>query len=159
MKSSLSSRAIEIIVGLILLVVAAVVIYDSRRIGASWAADGPQAGYFPFYIGVILALASAWIVLSNLRTAGSDAFVGKEEFKRVLAVLIPAALYVAAIYIIGIYAASALFIAFFMHWHGKFRARTTLVVSLIIPLALFFLFEVWFLVPLPKGPLENLLGY
>jgi putative tricarboxylic transport membrane protein len=154
-----STRVIEIIVALILLIVAAGVIYDSQRIGAGWAADGPRAGYFPFYIGVILAFASVWILLSNLRSGDGREFVGAEEFKRVMAVLLPATLYVAAIYLIGIYIASALFIVFFMRWHGEFRAHTTLVASLAIPLALFFLFEVWFLVPLPKGPIENLLGY
>jgi len=28
-----------------------------------------------------------------------------------------------------------------------------------VPFALFLLFEIWFLVPLPKGPLEEFLGY
>ena len=158
-SSGLSTRTVEIIVALLLLVVAAVVIYDSLRVGASWAADGPQAGYFPFYIGVILALASAWILLSNVRSGGTRAFVGGQEFKRVAAVLVPAIIYVAAIAVTGIYVASALFIAFFMRWHGKFSALKTLPVSVLIPLALFLLFEVWFLVPLPKGPFEHLLGY
>ncbi|MGH8728397.1 MAG: tripartite tricarboxylate transporter TctB family protein [Burkholderiales bacterium] len=154
-----STRIIEILVAAVLLALGALVIYDSHRIGASWAADGPQAGYFPFYIGIILCCASAWILLSNLRSADARSFVGREEFKRVIAVLIPTALYVFAIYLIGVYAASALFIAFFMYWHGKFALHTTIVISALIPIALFLLFEVWFLVPLPKGPLEGLLGY
>jgi hypothetical protein len=155
----MSIRTVEIVVALILLIVAALVIQDSTRIGASWAADGPQAGYFPFYVAVILAVASAWVLIFNLRRGSGEAFVAGEEFKRVIAVLLPAAIYVAAIYVVGIYLASALFIAFFMLWHGRFSVRLAVLVSVLIPVALFFLFEVWFLVPLPKGAVEKLLGY
>lgn len=152
-------RAVEILVAALLFAIAALVIHDSLRVGASWASDGPQAGYFPFYIGIILALSSVWILLANARRVDTRAFVGGEEFKRVIAVLVPAVLYVAAIGVIGLYLASALFIAFFMLWHGKFSALLTVIVSTLIPLTLFLLFEVWFLVPLPKGPLESLFGY
>ena len=155
----MSVRTVEVLVALMLLGIAAVVIVDSNRIGASWAADGPEAGYFPLYVGIILAIASASIVIFSLRRGKGEAFVAGEEFKRVIAVLLPAAVYVGAIYVVGVYVASALFIAFFMVWHGRFGARSTAIVTILVPLALFFLFEVWFLVPLPKGPVENLLGY
>jgi putative tricarboxylic transport membrane protein len=154
-----STRVVEILTASILLAVGALVIYDSLRIGVSWAADGPQAGYFPFYIGIILALASLWLIVANSTRAKAGAFVHRSEFKRVAAVFFPAVVYVGAIYMLGIYVASALFIVFFMRLHGRFRTHTTVAVSVLVPLALFFLFEVWFLVPLPKGPLENFLGY
>ena len=60
---------------------------------------------------------------------------------------------------VGIYVASALFIAAFMIWRGRYGALPTLGASVGVPVILFLLFEVWFLVPLPKGPVERMLGY
>ncbi len=157
--AAISTRAIEIIVALMLLSVAVLVIYDSKRIGAGWAADGPEAGYFPFYIGALLGVASIWILLQAMLQKTSPVFVAPDRLQRVLAVFIPTALYIAAIYFIGIYLASAFFLALFMRRHGTFSWRKILPVSVLVPIVLFLLFEIWFLVPLPKGPLENLFGY
>ena len=135
-------------------------VYDSVRLGARWAEDGPQAGYFPFYVGLLVCLSAAVnfvMALVNRRDAGRD-FVELDKLKLVLAVLVPAAVYVAAISWVGIYVSSALFIAFFMRWLGKYPWWKVAVVSVGTMVAFFLIFEVWFLVPLPKGPLENLLG-
>jgi putative tricarboxylic transport membrane protein len=86
-------------------------------------------------------------------------FVRREQFGDVLKVFVPSAIYVGLIGLIGIYGASALFIAVFMRWIGRFRWPTTIIVSLAVPFALFLIFELWFLLPLPKGPLEDLFGY
>ena len=76
-----------------------------------------------------------------------------------LGLFIPSMIYVVATYFIGIYVASALFIGAFMYWHGRFAWTKIIPVSLSVPVVVFLLFEVWFLVPLPKGPLETLIGY
>ena len=86
-------------------------------------------------------------------------FVSRGKLRLVLSVFIPSMIYVAATYFIGIYVASALFIGAFMYWHGRFPWTKIVPVSLLVPVAVFLLFEVWFLVPLPKGPLETLIGY
>ena len=157
----ISKRTADIVVALLLVGVGGLVIYDSLRLGIGWAADGPQSGYFPFYIGVILVLVSLGTI--GLALFGRDqrggAFVERAQLRDVLKVLVPAAIFVALIGFIGIYVASALFIAVFMRWLGRFRWRTVAVVSLAVPFAFFLLFEIWFLVPLPKGPLEAFLGY
>jgi len=74
-------------------------------------------------------------------------------------VLLPSILYVLAIQYLGIYVASALFIGVFMWWQGKFRLIKILPVSLGVAVALFLMFEIWFQVALPKGPLEAMFGY
>lgn len=156
-----STRAVEIGVAAFTFILGVVVILDSRRVGAGWAEDGPQAGYFPYYIGIILCIASVWTLWRALFSANDFAgvFVSHRKFRLVLSVFIPAMIYVAATYFIGIYVASALFIGAFMYWHGRFPWIRIIPVSLGVPVAMFLLFEVWFLVPLPKGPLETLIGY
>jgi putative tricarboxylic transport membrane protein len=130
------------------------------RLGARWAEDGPQAGYFPFYIGVLVCLAAAInfaIALANRRDAERD-FVELDKLKLVLAVLVPTGIYVATVSWIGIYVSSTLFIAFFMRWLGKYTWWKVAAVSIGTMVVFFLIFESWFKVPLPKGPLENLLG-
>jgi hypothetical protein len=151
----------EIVVALLTFALGLVVIYDSRRVGAGWAEDGPQAGYFPFYIGLILCIASIWTLWRTLFSgmAAAGVFVSHKKIRLVLSVFIPAMIYVAATWFIGIYVASAVFIGAFMYWHGRFAWTRIVPVSLSVPVSMFLLFEVWFLVPLPKGPLEALIGY
>ncbi len=153
---------VEIVVALLFIVAAAVVITDSVRVGTTWGPDGPRAGYFPFYIGCILAITGAGIVIQALRhwkTLAAETFVTRDELKPVLTMLWPTVVYVALIVLIGLYVASAIYIGTFMLWQGKYKWPATLAVSLGVPIATFLMFEIWFLVPLPKGPLEHLLGY
>jgi putative tricarboxylic transport membrane protein len=156
-----STRAMEIVVAAGVLALGLLAIIDSRRVGAGWADDGPQAGYFPFYIGIILSLASVWTLLRAVFAdkSGGGVFVSHKKLRLVISVLLPSILYVIATYFIGIYAASAIFIGAFMYWHGRFPWKRIVPVSLAVPVAMFLLFEIWFLVPLPKGPLETLIGY
>jgi hypothetical protein len=86
-------------------------------------------------------------------------FVEPQQFQRVLQVLIPSVVFVLAIRYVGIYVAGGLFIACFMWWLGRYPLAKVAIVSVLVPLALFVTFEVWFLVPLPKGPLEAAFGY
>jgi hypothetical protein len=153
---------VELAVALLFVVAAAVVITDSLRVGATWGSDGPKAGYFPFYIGCILAISGAGIVVQALRrwkSLAAETFVSRAELKPVLTMLWPTVVYVVLIVLIGLYVASAIYIGTFMLWQGKYKWPATLAVSLGVPIATFLMFEIWFLVPLPKGPLEHLLGY
>jgi putative tricarboxylic transport membrane protein len=90
--------------------------------------------------------------------AGDEPFVTRAQLRSILALLLPAAIYTVAIGFIGIYVASCGFLAYFMLRHGKHRGWTTAAVALGLPALLFMMFEVWFRTPLPKGPLEALLG-
>jgi hypothetical protein len=157
----LSTRTVEMITALLLMAGAGIVMWDSRRIGASWAADGPEAGYFPFYVGLILFRASVGNLVKAVRAAdlAGESFVGRGQLKLVLQVLIPASVFVFLIGYIGIYVAAALYIGFFMAWLGRYSLKWIVPIAVLVPFAFFLLFEIWFLVPLPKGPLEGWLGY
>jgi putative tricarboxylic transport membrane protein len=162
-ESLVTNRTMDIAVALIFLGLTAIVIFDSIRLGVGWRdGEGPAPGYFPFYIAVAMAFASLVNLVRAIRTRGEEAtgsFVSKQAFKRVLQVLIPTIVYVGLIQYAGIYVASALFIMCFMVVLGREGVLRTVGVGVGVPLALFFMFERWFLVPLPKGPLEVLLGF
>ncbi|WP_127090451.1 tripartite tricarboxylate transporter TctB family protein [Aquabacter cavernae] len=160
-EHTVTTRTMDIVVALLFMGVAALVMADSWRIGARWASDGPQAGYFPFYVGLIMFLASVGTLATNLftKTPNLSNFVDREQLGSVLKVLVPTIVYVVLINFIGIYIASMIFIAFFMWWLGKYSPMVIVPVAIGVPAVLFVMFEIWFLVPLPKGPIETALGY
>lgn len=153
------ARGPELAVAAVLLLLGGLVVADSLRVGTGWADDGPRSGYFPFYIGCLLMAASGWILLQQLLRWRRDTavFAERGQLGQVAAVLVPMLVYVALIFPLGLYLASALLIALFMWRFGRYRWRVTLPVALGVPLFFFLVFERWFLVPLPKGPLERLL--
>jgi putative tricarboxylic transport membrane protein len=158
-----SNRTMDIIFALLFLGASAIFIADSTRLGFRWIDnEGPASGYFPFYIAVIMAIASIGNLISAVlgrAAGGEETFVGRAALGRVLAVFIPSIAYVGLVQYLGIYVASAIFIFFFMMLIGKEKFVRSLVVSVAVPFVLFLMFEVWFLVPLPKGPIELWLGY
>lgn len=151
-------RTLELVVAVLMAVIGAIVIYDSIRLGNKWAEDGPQAGYFPFYVGLILVVSSAVTFFKALRTGSRAPFVTTGQLRLVLSVLVPTAIYTAGIAWLGIYVASFIFIAWFMRVLGKYGVPRIALVSVGVIVVFFLLFEIWFKVPLPKGPLEAVLG-
>jgi hypothetical protein len=158
----ITTRWMELVVALALAIVGAIVIIDSHRVGIGWGDDGPRSGYFPNIIGWILTVAAAWIAGDTLfrwKALADKVFVTRDEMKPVMAMFLPTVIYVALVAFIGIYVASAIYIATFMVWQGKYKWLPTVAVSVGVPVAVFLLFEMWFLIPLPKGPVEHLLGF
>ncbi|WP_332684279.1 tripartite tricarboxylate transporter TctB family protein [Bosea sp. (in: a-proteobacteria)] len=157
-----SYRTLDIAVALFFLVVCAIVMVDSLRLGISWKPnEGPRPGLFPFYIVLAMGIASIVNLAQALpRTpAGDNVAVTVPGIKRMAAIFVPAVIFVLAANFIGIYVSAAIYIGAFMIFFGKFPLWKAMVVSVSIATVSFFMFEVWFLVPLPKGPLEAALGY
>lgn len=160
--SVVSVRTMEMAVSLVFIAAAAVVIADSIRLGIGWSEiEGPASGYFPFYVGVLMALGSAITLAQALfaKEGRGKGFVGRYALRQVFLVLVPLMVYVAVTAVIGIYVSSALYIGAFMVYFGRYGWLNAMAVSVAITVTLFLVFEIWFLVPLPKGPVEGLLGY
>ena len=157
------NSTVDAVVAVCIAVLGGVVVVEARRLGAEWTSDGPGAGYFPFYIGLILVICGIGVLLQSLRARRADAevFVDSAQLKRVLSVLLPSALHVGAIMLLGIYVASAIFIALFMIVLGKYPVLRSVVVGVGVNALFFVMFEVWFKVPLYKGEWHPLsfLGY
>lgn len=154
-----SKRNVAIAVSLILLVAGIILSITNYRLGIRWASDGPQSGYFPFGLSVLLSIASIVGLVDAWRMDRNKAFVHRTEFGRVLRVLVPTLVFVVAALTLGIYIAAALFIAGFMRFIGRSRISSCLIVALVFSAILFWVFEIQFLVPLPKGPVEDFFGY
>lgn len=163
-RGGITTRTAEITVALFVFALGALVLYDSVRLGWRWGSDGPQAGYFPFYIGLIICISSAVIVAQALFGRSGKRgglFVEWQALRQVSSVLLPAGVFVLAIQIIGLYVASALYIAGFMMWLGGYGWMKSALLGLAVSAIAFITFEVWFQVPLYKGLYNPLafLGY
>ncbi len=161
-ESMISVRMMDIITALLFIAVGLVVMLGSLKLDASWGSDGPEAGYFPFYISLIILLSSTVTLFQSVVVDGkkeTGTFVDKESFKQVMAVLLPAIVFVLGVQLIGIYVSSVIYIAVFMVWLGKYALWKAAAVSIGVSVALYLMFEYWFQVPLPHGSWINPLEF
>lgn len=151
-------RTVEMGVAVACIVFGLITILGSMQVGVGWDASGPRSGFFPFYLGIVIVLSS----LVNLKNAwgidGEREFATWYQLKQVLAVIVPTAVYVFVLPYTGIYIASMVLIGGFMMWLGKYPLYKAVLYGVGVPVAIYFMFEKWFLVPLPKGPIEYWLG-
>ena len=152
-------RAADLITASLLISLGGLVIFDAVRLGIGWGTDGPQSGFFPFWLAVIMIASCAVILVQEWRKRVVRPFVTRAKLGPVNTVLWPAVAAVAAMRFIGLYLAAAIYLAFYMRWVGGHGWSLVLTLAIGIPLVTFLIFEKWFLVPMPKGPLEAWLGY
>jgi len=156
-----TTRVVDVTVSLLLLVLAAMLGFDNWRTGIAWDSTGPQAGYFPFYLSVILAGASLYGLVAAFlsRTEASETFVTRAQLRRVMAVFVPTLLFCLATQFLGLYVASFFLIAAFMRMVGKISLWKSLLTAFLFTAAMFVTFDIAFDVIMPKGPLEAAFGY
>jgi putative tricarboxylic transport membrane protein len=156
-----SNRVVDVVVSLLLVALAATLGCDNWRTGIGWDSTGPQAGYFPFYLSVILAGASIYGLVAAFvsRKEARETFVTRTQARRVMAVFVPTALFCLVTQFLGLYVASFLLIAGFMRLVGKIALWKSLLTALVFTALMFVTFDIAFDVIMPKGPLEAALGY
>lgn len=158
-------RVADLVTSLVLMLLGGVVLVDALRLGAGWSSDGPRSGFLPFWLALLLLAISAAIFVQAFARRVGEAFVTREKLRPVLQVVVPMAAFVVLInppglpWGLGLYVSAALYLAFYMRWVGHHRWLTVVAVAVLVPVVTFVVFERWFLVPMPKGPLEAWLGY
>lgn len=154
------TNTVELVVMLLLLGLAALLGFDNWRTGAAWDSTGPQAGYFPFYLSVILGAAALYGigVAAVKRSRGGEVFVTRAQFRRVLQVFVPTLLFCLAMQWLGLYVASFLLVAGFMGVIGRIAWWKSLLTAFVFVVVMFVVFDVAFDVIMPKGPLEAAFG-
>jgi hypothetical protein len=147
-------RTADLVVALVLLVLAGLVAWEALRLDIGWGLNGPAGGFFPFWLAVGLALCSLVTLVRALWPSSPASWrplVARSGWTPFLKVAGPAVGLVLLTEVIGLYFAAALYIGFSMRWLGKHSWLSVLVVSIGIPLGSYFLFDKWFLIPMPRG--------
>ena len=165
-------RTAEIVTSVAVALTGVVVVAESLTHDIGWNETGPGSGYFPFRVGLLLvatALVCAWQTRGTgsasiefhasgpVGTAsGPASFVTRDELRRSLSVFWPTAALVVAMFPLGCYLPSGVYLAWMMRRHGGHGWLLSAAYGAAVMVAFFLVFDLWFRVPLAKGPLEAL---
>jgi hypothetical protein len=152
-------RTADLTTALVLVGISALVVWDALRLGIGWGSDGPQSGFFPFWLAVIVIACAVAIAVQAVRRNDGRVFIRREQIGPVLKALVPAGAFVLLTGLIGLCVSSGLYLAVYMRWIGRYSIVAAVALGVAFPVVTFLVFEKWFLVPMPKGPLEGWLGY
>jgi len=158
-------RTADLVTAALLMALGGIVIYDAVRIGVGWGDEGPRSGFFPFWLAALMVAISAAIIIQALVSRSKKPFVTRDRFVPVFKVLAPIAGFIVVTDPpgpwsgLGLYVAGGLYLGFYMRWVGRHDWRSVVALSFAVPVITFFIFETWFLVPMPKGPVEAWFGY
>jgi putative tricarboxylic transport membrane protein len=155
-----SQRIVEIAVALSTLAFGIIVLLGSLQVGIDWGVEGPKPGFFPFYISLFIIVSSIYNMVQATSLGGikQGLFSSWDQLRRVMSVVVPATIYVALVPFLGMYVSSMLLIAVFMMWLGNYSVWKTLPVAVGVPAVVYIIFERYFQIALPKGPVEYWLG-
>jgi putative tricarboxylic transport membrane protein len=152
-------RGADLVTASLLLLMGGVVVFDAVRLGIGWGTDGPKSGFFPFWLGALLMAACTAIAVQAWHRKDTEPFVTSDKLRLVLKVLLPAVGLVVLTQWLGLYVSSALYVAVYMRWIGRHSWGAVVACAVGIAVLSFLVFDRWFLIPMPKGPLETWLGY
>jgi hypothetical protein len=144
----------ELIVAAGFMLIAGIVLGDMYRAGMGWTEYGPDAGFVPFYEGVLLMVSAIVILLSGLKhKGGENFFVSKEGFWEAVRITFTSILYTIGIVFIGVYFSTLIFSVLFARWLGKHRWVSCFAFAVIITAFIYFGMEKGLKITLPKSPL------
>jgi hypothetical protein len=154
-----SRLAAEIAVAAATALAGVVTIVGALDFGIGWGQGGPQPGAFPFYVGLIIVAASLGNLVQAVRKCDRAAvFVDGVQARRIAVFFGPMILFVIASIWLGLYVATALYLSIVMRVQGGYRLLTAAAVAVATSVFFYVVLELWFRVPLLKGPLEAMLG-
>jgi putative tricarboxylic transport membrane protein len=156
--SVVSRRSAETATAATLAVLGGIVSAASLAHDIGWSATGPGAGYFPFRVGVLLAVAGVALVIPQLGARTDAVFATRDDLRRTLGVVGPTAALAGGTMALGSYVASGLFLTWMMRRHGGYGWLPAAACGAVSIAVFYLVFDLWFRVPLAKGPLEAALG-
>ncbi|MGH2426213.1 MAG: tripartite tricarboxylate transporter TctB family protein [bacterium] len=150
----------ETVVAVFLVLFSLIMVREALRLSI-WSSIGPGAGFFPFWLVLGVGICAVVIVVQSLRAprAGDGPFIPPGAWRPLLVAFLPMVAILAMLRYLGIYIGGMLYLTGYMWLVGRHRWPYIAFVSILIPLALFFIFEKWFFLLLPKGILLERLLY
>jgi hypothetical protein len=146
-------RQVEIGAVVVFLLLGALVLLDTIRLGPGWGESGPQPGFFPFVMTILLVLGTLGVIYVELYQQSDTRpfFEVSEEVADLLKVGIPIVIVPFVIRWLGLYVGAGLYIAFFMAWYGKFRWYSALAGGIILPVVLWLVLREGFNISMPMS--------
>ena len=153
-------RTLEIATACVLAAFAAAVVAGALQLQTGWGDTGPQSGYLPLRLGALLLLVSVGLLVQAVRRPHDGAvFATGEQLQRSLSLLLPTLVMAVAMPWLGTYLTGAVYLVFMARRHGRLAWPKAVALGPLVMAVFFGVFELWFGVPLVKGPIEHALGY
>ena len=126
--------------------------------------EGPGGGFLPFWLSLGIAAVSLMVLIQSLLssrrdksdTAGAGVFMSREGLGDLMRVGLPGMIMILLIGVISVYFSAALFIFYCLFLVGGHNLKTSLGVSIGVPVVVYYIFEKFLIIPLPKGYAEFL---
>jgi hypothetical protein len=147
----------DTIVALVIMAIGIIVLVDTAILGSGWGMSGPEPGFFPFYMGLGVVICSVFVFLRAFKAYKKEApgkgkrLIAKGGLAPILWVLIPSMGMVLLTELIGLHLATVIFLMFYMRAVGKIPWVNVILIGLMLPLAVFIVFDKLFLIPMPEG--------
>jgi len=155
----------EVALAMLLALAGAVTIAGAMEYGVGWSPSGPEPGAFPFYMGLVILLASLGnavrAAVPPLRPAawGEKPFLTPAQMRLVLGFTLPIVGLVIVSLLLGLYVGMALYLFGTLVFQNNYPRLKALLIALVTPLCCYLLIEKAFKVSMLKGPLEAALGF
>jgi putative tricarboxylic transport membrane protein len=145
-------RHAEVLAGVAFVALAILVVWQGFDLGPGWDDSGPQPGFFPASLALLMGLGGVAALWAAVRSRDETPFLEvRQEAVDLIAVGIPAALAVASVPVLGLYIMTTVYIGAFAAWYGGLRWYFTVPGGLAGALVLYWALERSFHIPLPKS--------
>jgi len=145
-------KTVEISVAVLLLALGALIFYESLKLGAGWGFSGPQPGFFPMVLTVLVLVGGGVVLFMAFRQTSTETFFEvSDEVVDLLKVGLPVLASVALLRPLGIYFVSGLYLGFFMIYYGKYKWWQALIGAVLLPLILWLLLNQAFNLAMPRS--------
>jgi len=137
------------------------VMVGATEFGIGWVKSGPEPGTFPFYMGLLVTVASIGTAIQTVLSPvlRGETFLDGRQLRTVAAFVLPMVAFVVAAKLLGLYVATALYLFGSMLVQGGYGVWRSAAVALAAPVVLYLVLEKAFKVYLLKGPIESMLGF
>lgn len=155
-----SQGTLAVVGALLTLAFGTAIVGGAIEYDVGWSGRGPQPGYFPFWVGLVIVGASLGTLVQALigRKRHPEPALTYGQARRVLAFVLPMVGFLLVTWQLGIYVGMLCYLAGVMMWQGGYRPVTAVATAIAATLTFYVMFDVWLKVPLKKGPLEALIG-
>jgi hypothetical protein len=155
-------RTAELLMALLMGTFSIYLMVKSAELPIGWIdEEGPGGGTWPFWLATIMLVSCGGILFNWFRKHGRIAtstktYIEAHVLGDVAAVAGALIITVALFSFIGIYGALPLFLIFYLRFLGKHSWSLTATLTVLIPVVIFYFFEITLKIILPKGITEPL---
>jgi hypothetical protein len=118
-----------------------------------WTPNGPGSGFLPFWVGLVMAVLAAMLLVQATRTTGRGPawLPDRRAFVRLITVVAGTALFIALLPVVGMTVGTALFLIGLLRFLEGHGWLVTLGVAVATSAVNWLVFTHWLSVPFPVG--------